>query len=317
LLIWLIQDGASIFRRNRIFRVTRKLFILAASIAGVGLLLLGYSYFIEPQRLVIRHEDLAVKGWEPAFDGFRIAMIGDIHAGSNGADAAKLRDIVRRVNEEDVDLVVLLGDYVSQEPSSKPIAERELRMPVAEMADNLAGMRARFGVVAVLGNHDGWYGDARVAPDLARVGYRVLQNEVATIEKNGKILRILGLIDHMRVGSWEAYSLNARKAVASSEGTGDLLILQHSPDILPLVTGELEISKDLKLFLAAHTHGGQVWLPIVGRPVVPSRYGQKYAYGHIYDRGVDMWVTSGIGTSILPFRFMVPPEMIVLTINAG
>ena len=244
-------------------------------------------------------------------------MIGDIHGGSNGADADKLRNIVAKVNAENVDLIVLLGDYVSQAHSSKPIAERELRMTVPEIADNLSGMRARFGVLAVLGNHDGWYGDAKVEPDLTRIGCRVLQNEVFTIQQNGRTLRFLGLVDHMKVGNWGAFSERAKQAAASTEGTGDLVILEHSPDLLPVVTGDLSISADLKLFLAAHTHGGQVWLPFVGSLIVPSSYGQKYAQGHVYDRGLDMWVTSGIGTSILPFRFMVPPEIVVLTIKGG
>ncbi len=291
--------------------------MIVAAIAAAALLCVGYGYFIEPQRLVVRHEELPIKNWDPAFDGFRIAMIGDIHGGSNGADAAKLREVVSRVNAEDVDLIVLLGDYVSQYHSTVPIAERDLRMPVAEVADNLAGMHARYGVVAVLGNHDGWFNDERVASELTRVGYRVLQNELFTIEQNGRTLRFVGLIDIMKVGNWEEYSNKAKNVVAPTEGTGDLVVLEHSPDVLPLVTGNLEISKDLKLFLAAHTHGGQVWLPILGRPVSPSSYGQKYAYGHVFDRGVDMWVTGGIGTSILPFRFMVPPEITVLTIRSS
>ena len=92
--------------------------------------------------------------------------------------------------------------------------------------------------------------------------------------------------------------------------------MEHSPDILPIITGEMSISKDLKLILAGHTHGGQVWLPLIGSPVIPSSYGQKYAFGHIKENDVDMFVTTGIGTSILPFRFLVPPEIAVLTIYA-
>jgi predicted MPP superfamily phosphohydrolase len=304
-------------RRLSIFPITRKVLLILGGLGGFALLCLGYAYFIEPSRLVVRHEYVAIKGWDPTFDGFRIAMIGDIHAGSNGADAAKLRRVVAEVNAEHPDLVVLLGDYISQVRSSKPIAERDLRMPVAEMADNLSGIQAPYGVLAVLGNHDGWYGDEKIAPELTRVGYRVLQNELFIIEREGRALRFFGLVDHMAIGNPWTYSDKARQIASPTEGKGDLVILEHSPDILTTVTGDLEISKDLKLFLAAHTHGGQIWLPILGRPVVPSSYGQKYAYGHIYDRGVDMWVTSGIGTSILPFRFMVPPEIVILTVKAA
>ena len=68
--------------------------------------------------------------------------------------------------------------------------------------------------------------------------------------------------------------------------------------------------------LAGHTHGGQVWFPVLGTPIVPSSYGQKYSYGHIREKDTDIFVTSGIGTSILPLRFMMPPEIAVLTINS-
>ena len=94
------------------------------------------------------------------------------------------------------------------------------------------------------------------------------------------------------------------------------LLPTHATDVFPIVTGNLSISPDLTLFLAGHTHGGQVWLPIFGRMIVPSSFGQKYAYGHVRQNSVDLWVTSGIGMSVLPIRFMVPPEIVILTINA-
>jgi predicted MPP superfamily phosphohydrolase len=72
----------------------------------------------------------------------------------------------------------------------------------------------------------------------------------------------------------------------------------------------------VRLILAGHTHGGQVCLPIIGCPVIPSSYGQKYAYGHVRENNVDMFITTGIGTSILPVRFNVPPEIAVLKIYA-
>ena len=105
--------------------------------------------------------------------------------------------------------------------------------------------------------------------------------------------------------------------MVDASGEGQLIVLQHSPDLLPVISGDLSISPDFKLMLSAHTHGGQVWFPIFGRPIVPSNYGQKYAYGHTRENGVDLFVTSGIGMSVLPVRFMVPPEIVVLTIRSA
>ena len=168
----------------------------------------------------------------------------------------------------------------------------------------------------MLGNHDGWYGDEAVSNELQRVGIKVLDGGVATIEKNGARLRILGLRDHLHVDSWRNFSNSARELLSATEGTGNVIVLEHSPDVIDMITGDLTISNETKVMFAGHTHGGQVWLPIFGYPVVPSNYGQKYAAGHIFDRGIDLFVTTGTGTSILPFRFLVTPEIAVVTLKS-
>ncbi|MFN0140495.1 MAG: metallophosphoesterase [Pyrinomonadaceae bacterium] len=290
---------------------------IIATISAVftaGVICLTYAYFVEPTRLVVTSSTIKIKDWDATFDGFKIVMIGDIHGGSNNVTEEKLRELVVRTNEQNADIIVLLGDYVTQVRGNKGLSGRSLAMPMATIADRLAGLKATYGVYAVLGNHDGWYSDTSVAAELTRVGYKVLQSEIAVIEKDGKRLKILGLIDHLKLSPrWTRTSADL-KPIAESSGEGNLIVLQHSPDIVEVITGELSISKDLRLILAAHTHGGQVWLPILGTPIVPSSFGQKYSYGHVKASGVDMFVTSGLGTSVLPIRFMMPPEIAVLTI---
>jgi predicted MPP superfamily phosphohydrolase len=89
-----------------------------------------------------------------------------------------------------------------------------------------------------------------------------------------------------------------------------VLLLTHNPDVFP------DVPARVTLTLAGHTHGGQVALPILGRPVVPSRYGQRYADGLVMEDGRALFVSSGIGTSILPVRFRVPPEIAIVTLSA-
>ena len=292
---------------NKILRLK----VISALFAGC-VFCLAYAYFIEPELLLINKKTIRIKNWNPAFDNFKIVAVSDIHGGSNAVTEEKLRQIVFSINEQNADLVVFLGDYVSQKLGDPS----QIKMPVETIAENLKGIKAKYGVCAVLGNHDGLSDKGKIAAELERAGIEVLQNEIKIINKDNQKIRLLGLNDHLGLFTWSTFDMEVRKIMAQVESGGDIIVLEHSPDVLEILNYHKTLGDDFKLMLAGHTHGGQIWFPILGAPIIPSSYGQKYARGHVLEKGVDLFVTSGVGTSGLPFRFGVPPEIAVLEIRS-
>ena len=278
---------------------TRRLLLyvlLAALLSGVALAV--WAFLIEPDR-VVRRVSLSLPNAGPALDGLKVAAISDIHAGSPHIDAGKLWLLVEETNRLEPDLVVLLGDYVIQGVVGGEFIEPEAT------AESLRGLRAPLGVFAVLGNHDWWLDGERVSRALTGAGVRVLENDAARVERGGRGLWVAGLAD-----LWTRRP-DVSKTLGKIGDDGPVLLLTHNPDVFP------DVPARVALTLAGHTHGGQVYLPIVGRPVVPSKFDQRYADGHVREGGRDLFVTSGVGTSILPVRFRVPPEVCLFTISTG
>ncbi|HVG38895.1 MAG TPA: hypothetical protein VM870_06385, partial [Pyrinomonadaceae bacterium] len=168
----------------------------------------------------------------------------------------------------------------------------------------LQNLRARFGVFAVLGNHDWWFDGQRVTAAIKAANIRVLENEAVPLAPDKPTVWLAGLAD-----LWTRPQAIERTVGQVPPGAYTIA-LTHNPDIFP------HVPTSVGLTLAGHTHGGQVNLPLLGRLVVPSDFGQRYARGRVSENGHDLYVTSGVGTSIMPIRFDVPPEICLLTLRA-
>ncbi len=270
--------------------------MIAVVLALAALAAAVWGFLVEPDRLVVRTARLELPRWPAALDGLRIAAISDIHAGAPWIDDAKLRQLVAAVNDAHPELVVLLGDFVVRDVIGRRRVDPE------STARTLGGLRPLLGTVAVLGNHDWWYDGPRVRRALEVAGITVLENASLRREWRGTSFWLVGLAD------LSTREPDVRGALGDVPPDAAVIALTHHPDVFP------QIPPRVALTLAGHTHGGQVALPILGRLIVPSKYGQRYAIGHVEEGGRHLFVTPGIGTSTIPIRFGVPPEISLLTL---
>jgi uncharacterized protein len=290
--------------------ITRRKFLIGGgAVLASGVAAATYGIVIEPGfRLSVVRWPVAHPGWPASMPPLRIAVLTDLHAMEPWMPARRIERIVSAANDLRPDLIVLLGDYVA--------GMRRYRTGTVSIADWTAALRplrAPHGVHAVLGNHD-WWVDARgVRAGLEQAGIRVLENEAFKLEAHGHRFWLAGLGDQLakpvRGGFLGVDDLDG--TVAQTMGDDDpVILLAHEPDIF------VNVPPRVTLTLSGHTHGGQVLLPFIGRPVVPSRYGERYAYGHVVEGGRHLLVSSGLGLSGVPIRFMVPPEIALVTLTA-
>lgn len=261
--------------------------------------LCAWGFWFEPRRLVIREVALTLPGWPPGNNGFRIAVLTDLHVGSPHHGVRKLRRITARVNALHPDAVLILGDLVIQGVVGGRF------VPPEAVAVELRVIRSRYGTFAVLGNHDWWLDAERVAAAVSTAGITLLEDTAHELHIAGGGFWLAGVSDY-----WEGRH-DVAAALRRVPSGAAVIVFTHNPDIFP------EVPARVALTVAGHTHGGQVKLPLLGPPVVPSRFGRRYAAGHVVEDGRHLFVSTGTGTSILPVRFRVPPEIVVLVLRGS
>ena len=282
-------------------------------LAVAGVATLAYGAVIEPLlRLRITRRAVKLPGWG-ARKPLRIVVLADIHMGPPNMTPERLAGIVARANALEGDVIALLGDYVS---THSFVTER---VPPERTAAVLAELKAPLGVWAVTGNHD-WWDDAeaqrrRKGPTkwhraFADAGIPVLENEARALDHEGGAVWLAGLGDQwaFRDTRTGVDDLTGTLAQIPEADDAPAILLAHEPDIFPVVPQRFGLT------ICGHTHAGQI-APFGWRPIVPSRYGARYAYGHIVERGRSLMVSAGLGCSVIPIRIGAVPEILVIEVG--
>ena len=251
-----------------------------------------YAFVIEPRWVEITGTEVEIVNLPDEFEGFRIVFFSDIHRGSFVSERYVAR-VAEMVNKQRPDIVLCAGDFVtgSADYSESLIAP-------------LKNIKAEFGKYAVLGNHDSWTCAEKVEENVGLAGFRFLKNGAERVTRGSSYIIVAG-IDDLWTGKpdiAEAFKGCSEKDIK--------ILLSHNPDIFERID-----RYNVDLVLAGHTHGGQVCIPFFGPVIVPSMYHRKYAAGFFRRSRGAMYVTRGIGTYILPVRFLCRPEITVIVLK--
>ena len=275
--------------------VNRRLFLAragaaAAGAASVGLVGVGAATALGPPEVL--RVPVALRRLDPAFNGFRIAVVSDIHLGPL-AGRAHTERIVRMINETEPDLVAIVGDLVDG-----TVAE------LGSAAEPLQDLVARDGTFFVTGNHEYFVEDtAEWLLELERLGVAPLRNENTAIRRGGGVLDLAGVNDI--AGEQRSDPPNFDRALAGRNASGPTILLAHQP-----VQVTEAAARGVDLQISGHTHGGQMWpFHYVVRAVQPSLAGLSTV------NDTQLYVTRGAGFWGPPIRIGAPPDITVLSLQ--
>jgi len=271
--------------------MTRRKFLkIAAGVASVPLLTTTWGV-VEACSFHVTEHTIAVPRLPKAFAGKTIALLTDIHHGPQNS-LSFVRSIVETTNALQPDLIALSGDFVQK-------GVDQLR-PCFEV---LSALRAPLGVFAVPGNHDMTEGGAPARRTMTEFGIADLTNRGRWVETGDGRIRLSG-VDDLWWGKPDPV-----KALAGVSEEETVILLAHNPDFVETLT-----DSRIGLVLSGHMHGGQIYLPGIGAPWLPSKYGQKYIHGLVQGPVAQVFVSGGLGTVGLPMRINSRPEINLLTL---
>jgi len=279
---------------------------------AVGLLA-WVAFWQEPRTLSVTAIDAQSPGWAAELAPIRVLFLSDLHVDGVHTNERRVRGIVSAANLMEPDIILLGGDYIgglvakSQyrwtsrgRRSQQGIARDEASLRA------LGALHARYGVFAVLGNHDCWWDCTRMRDILEADGINVLSNSATPVTRDdGSVFWVAGLADR------QTQDPNFDQLEEQLPPNASVLLVMHNPQLFDLEQNRF------RLQFAGHTHGGQVRFPLLGAPLRMSRHTEQAISGFMIERGRILIVSRGLGEVGLPVRFGAPPEIVLVRIQHG
>ncbi len=271
---------------NKLVKKFRAIYLVFVFIA------FGACAFIEPYWLEDITYRVASRDVPKKFDNAKIIFISDIHHGPY-FNLSRVRSLVRRVNLQNPDIILLGGDYVHRDPKY-----------IIPCFNELKELKAPLGVFGVLGNHDHWEGTELTEARMAKAGIVQTDNKSFWVAEAGEKIKIGG------VGDFYEDSQNLNPTIEDVGKDDFVVLLSHNPDYV-----EAMRSDKVDLVLSGHTHAGQATLFGLWAPMVPSKYGPKYRSGMISRGDLKLIVSNGIGTITPPVRLFARPQIVTVILK--
>lgn len=260
----------------------------------LGLILAAIAWRDTMSDPVVHRFDTALPGLPAGSQPITIVLMADIHVAGPDMPPSRVARIVEQVNALEPDLVLIAGDFISDKRTATH------HYPTQQALAPLRDLTPTIATIAVAGNHDHWRDIGGISQALSDAGILFMSNEARPI---GPL--VIGGLDDDFTGHADL----PRTLEAMNGLIGGRIVLSHSPDPFP------DLPANTGLLLAGHTHCGQIRYPWGGSPATMSRYGQKYSCGIVHENGNILIASGGLGTSILPFRFLTKPELWLITIQ--
>lgn len=291
---------------------SRRAFLCNATlgVTGIGAVAMpSYATLIEPWTIKVRYYSIPIKDLDPALSGLKLVQLADTHLGPR-IPASFVQQAVDLVIAQSPDIVLLTGDHIQDGTKEIDLAAKLCR-PLVD--------HATVGVVGVLGNHDWWGNGRRMSLALRDQGVHMIDNDRLWVDASTrKILRknpSPGALAIVGFGDLTDDYIDTTRAFRDVAGNTPCIVLSHNPDSAELGSVTKPRAPRIDLMCSGHTHGGQVKIPLLGTPLVPSNYGSKYAGGLVDGPAFPVHISRGVGMSMFPVRVGVPPEISVLTLT--